>query len=129
LLPEQLYTQIVNYIQGQGYDIENIDGVYPTVDCGLAEATGSIDITFWNTTSSAGNLDFNVTIAVPFSDLAVPVNGKPSCSFGISRAPEGQELIFGDAFMRSIYIIYELQNEIMSIAQAVASNASRIKAN
>jgi len=58
-------------------------------------------------------------------------NGKAACQFGIE--PAGQNpVLFGDTFLRSAYVVYDLDNEQVSIAQtdfnATTSNVQEIKA-
>jgi len=80
-------------------------------------------------------------VTVPVRDLLVPVynpetnqqnttsNGQPLCTFMISPDYDGQEmqqsgfLTLGDAVLRSMYVVFDLDNGQVSIAQAIA-NAS-----
>ena len=68
--------------------------------------------------SSQGSLDFGfdgVTIQVPFSELALPNGGSSSCYFGLTSG--GSTL--GDTFLRSAYVVYDLGNKQISLAQTV----------
>lgn len=73
-------------------------------------------------------------VSVPFSELAVPVydtKGKPltftdgstACQFGFQAAPGGTVLL-GDTFLRSAYVVYDLDAQIIGIAPAVFNSSS-----
>lgn len=133
-LPNETYAAIVNHLQGLGYTVLGEgDGVGPTVNCTLRNAEGSINLNF---TDMRGDKTTNpyfgntITIAVPFSELALTLNNGPSvpdwCLLGISRADTGR-IIFGNTFMRSMYIVYAFQDfDVIALAQskfnAVASD-------
>jgi hypothetical protein len=78
---------------------------YYTVDCGIGSVEGSVDYGF------AG-----VTISVPFSELALPNGGGSSCLFGF--LPDTTNLL-GDTFLRSAYVVYDLDNKEVGLAQTV----------
>lgn len=80
------------------------------VDCSLADQQGSVDFTF-----------SGVTISVGFDELVIVggvSNGVPYCVFGIS--PAGSSIaVLGDTFLRSAYVVYDLGNNEISLAQTV----------
>lgn len=87
-------------------------------DCNLAQNTTTIDFVF-----------SGATISVPLSELlfaAASANGQqlqfpdgsPACLFGISPAGSDQAVL-GDTFLRSAYVVYDLSNNEISIAQTV----------
>lgn len=104
---------------------------------------------YGNIACSHQNDNFNITlqfggeksITVPARDLIVPIydpatnkqnttsNGQPLCTFMLSPDVGGQQmdqsgfLTLGDAILRSMYVVFDLDNGQVSIAQAVA-NAS-----
>jgi len=119
-LPSDVFQDVVDYIEGLDYAITNPGDAYPGVDCALGQASGSVNLGFADASSGA-----SVTIAVPFSELAVP-NGDGTCTFGIFEAVDG-EILFGDTFMRSMYIVYNLDNQAIALAQSsFNSEASNI---
>lgn len=74
--------------------------------------------------------DDGVEIAVEFDELAVPVfdtrdgqqirvKGQPQCQFGLSDAGEGYSILFGQTFLRSAYVLYDLENLRLGVAQTV----------
>jgi hypothetical protein len=94
----------------------------PLVACSLATETGSIDFGFGG---SGGAI-----ISVPFSELAIPFydpqgnpqefdDGTTACYFGVSPASDGEPLLFGDTFLRSAYVVYDLDDKEIGIAPTV----------
>jgi Eukaryotic aspartyl protease len=86
------------------------------VPCSLAQNTSTIDYTFTSPT-------IKITMAELVLDLTdangQPVtfsNGQQACIFGI--APAGSSTsILGDTFLRSAYVVYDLSNNQISLAQ------------
>ncbi|KAI9793385.1 MAG: hypothetical protein M1816_000277 [Peltula sp. TS41687] len=80
--------------------------------------------------NSGAKLNFKFTspvISVPMDELVIPLDsssapvtmsdGKtPACLFGISPAGENSNVL-GDTFLRSAYVVYDLANAEISIAQ------------
>ena len=80
------------------------------------------------------------SIAVSFAELVSPIslddgsqptlkNGETICSFGMASAGTGP-FLFGDTFLRSAYVVYDLTNNQIGIAQtnynATSSNIVEI---
>jgi hypothetical protein len=78
---------------------------YYTVDCSIGSVEGSIDYGFPG-----------VTISVPFSELAIPDSGESYCLFGF--IPDTLNL-FGDTFLRSAYVVYDLDQKEVGLAQTI----------
>ena len=86
-------------------------------DCRLGQTQDTLDFTFTDP-----------KISVPMSELAINPgpnpdgsiatfdDGTPLCIFGISPA-DGTTAVLGDTFIRSAYLVYDLSNNEMSIAQ------------
>jgi hypothetical protein len=55
-----------------------------------------------------------VAISVPFSELALPVSGESYYIFGF--IPDTTNL-FGDTFLRSAYVVYDLDHKEIGLAQ------------
>ncbi|KAF5092260.1 hypothetical protein D0Z00_004669 [Geotrichum galactomycetum] len=77
-----------------------------------------------------GSLDYSfngANISVPFESLLLPVtsrgrqayfsNGDPVCAIGIVPGSYSFALL-GDTFLRSAYVVYDLQNDQIALAQA-----------
>lgn len=101
---------IFNALNSYFNAVSNTDSngnVYYTVDCGLASSEGTVDYGFPG-----------ATISVPFSELALSVNGESYCLFGF--LPDTTNL-FGDTFLRSAYVVYQLDQKEIGLAQTVFS--------
>lgn len=111
-LPDAMTEAIYEQVAAQ-YDASQGAAYVP---CSLADNTTSLNFTF--TTP---------VISVPMNELVLPVtssNGRPltfsdgtfACLFGI--APAGSSTsVLGDTFIRSAYLVYDLANNEISIAQ------------
>ncbi|KAJ9622473.1 hypothetical protein H2203_006697 [Taxawa tesnikishii (nom. ined.)] len=78
------------------------------VDCGLADNDTTIDFTF-----------SSPTISVPMNELVIVAGYQgrnPICILGIGLAGESTPVL-GDTFIRSAYIVYDLTNNEISLAQ------------
>ena len=79
------------------------------VDCNLANSKNTVDFTF-----------SSPKISVPASELVIPANtdrqGNTVCIFGINPA-DGTTPVLGDTFIRSAYVVYDLSNNEISLAQ------------
>lgn len=92
------------------------------VDCDLANQEGSLEFTF-----------SGVKITVALDELVIVggyQRGEPVCYLGIG--PAGNSLsVLGDTFLRSAYVVYDLENNQISLAQTrfnvSSSNIQEIK--
>lgn len=78
------------------------------VDCNLANQQGSLEFTF-----------SGVTISVPMNELVIVAGysrGRPVCILGIGPA-ENSVCVLGDTFLRSAYVVYDLENNQIGLAQ------------
>jgi hypothetical protein len=111
-LPDAMTEAIYEQVSAQ-YSAQ--DGA-AFVPCSLASNTTTLDFTF-----------SSPTISIPMDELVIPAtsaNGRPLveadgtkiCLFGI--APAGSSTaVLGDTFIRSAYLVYDLANNEISIAQ------------
>lgn len=83
--------------------------------------------------SAPGNLTFSfgpaAEITVPLSELVLDFtdvtgrrlrfgdDGQPACMFGIAPSPGGTNIL-GDTFLRSAYVVFDLGNNEVSLAQS-----------
>lgn len=86
------------------------------LDCDLPTSNGTIDFRFSDTS----------TIRVPMSEMVIPyaqtAAGTTICTLGIlpSIASKGREyLILGDTFLRSAYVVYDMEKHTIGMAQTV----------
>ena len=97
-VPSDVFTSLSQY-----FNVQVTNNEY-YVDCNIGSTQGSVDFGFPG-----------VTIQVPFSELALSIQGSTSCMFGL--VPGGSTL--GDTFLRSAYVVYDLGNKRISLAQTV----------
>lgn len=112
-LPNDLFDTIFSDVNAQ-YDQST--GT-PYVDCSLADQDFDIKFHFGN----------DMSIKVPMSELVINASdpeqgqlefqdGTPACLFGL--APSGGSTnVLGDTFLRSAYVVYDLDNNEISLAQ------------
>jgi hypothetical protein len=118
-LPDNLINAIYNTVGGT----TSSQGVR-VVDCNLGISDSTIDFTF-----------SGVTIKVALNELVFVNNydrrGNPVCILGILSG-DGTAIL-GDTFLRSAYVVYDLANNQISLAQtnfnSTSSNIQEITAN
>ncbi|KAL8787873.1 MAG: hypothetical protein Q9195_007566 [Heterodermia aff. obscurata] len=108
-LTEDIYTALNVTYEAKGQEA--------LCDCRIANTDATLDFTFTSP-----------KISVPMSELAINPgpnedgstatfdDGTPLCIFGISPA-DGTPPVLGDTFIRSAYIVYDMGNNEISIAQ------------
>ncbi|KZF21298.1 aspartyl protease [Xylona heveae TC161] len=87
------------------------------VPCSLAGNDTTIDYTFSSPTISV-SMD-ELVLDAGTDDQGNPLtfkDGTPACLFGIAKA-DNSTLVLGDTFIRSAYIVYDLTNNEISLAQ------------
>jgi hypothetical protein len=102
-LPSE-YAQAIFQIFNANYDSSSGAAV---VNCNLASSSSTVDFSF-----------SGVTISVPMNELIIIDGyrrGKAVCILGISDA-EGSTSVLGDTFLRSAYVVYDLNNNQISLA-------------
>jgi hypothetical protein len=111
--------------------LTSINGVYDSnttgllfVDCSLRNNVSTFDFAFSGTAAAP-----KVTIKVPISELVYNLTGlyaipplpfKDACAFGIMFSPDSPSRYpptLGDTFLRSAYVVYDLQNNLIGMAQ------------
>ncbi|KAN0077578.1 Aspartic peptidase domain containing protein [Elaphomyces granulatus] len=120
-LPTDLFNQVANI-----FDVIDDPEFSPgLVDCeAFDEYKGTIDFGFGGPGGPV--------ISVPLSQLALPLlnskgkpmhfsNGKPACQFGLGPLTEDMPILFGDTFLRSAYVVYDLDNKQIAIAPTVVN--------
>ncbi|KAL7930041.1 putative aspartic endopeptidase [Trichoderma chlorosporum] len=120
------------------YGVINIQGIpIPFVDCAKANSKDTFDFQFTNK-----------TISVPIDEMVInnlasvqdDINSDPTlsnlfkgwhgvCTFGISSTTgygitSDQFILLGDTFLRSAYVVYDLQNKQLGIAQATLNSTT-----
>lgn len=115
-LPEQWFNEMFQYFQGES---QVIDGTtYYLVECDItANTTGTMNFGFGP-----------ATIKVPYSEMLIHQtappyvylsNGDLACQFGLTPAEDDRNFIMGDTFLRSAYVVYDLDQATVAIAQTI----------
>lgn len=118
VVPDEIYEELYEFFQAQS------DGQGDAiVSCSLLDsANGTLNFGFGGSSGP--------TIKVPFSELALPAigtdgqwltfeDGSLACVLGLEPTEEELPVIFGDTFLRSAYVVYDLTNKQISLAQTV----------
>jgi hypothetical protein len=115
-LPEEMTRAIHDQV---GVVLDKTTGLSTAyAPCALAQEAKTIDFTF-----------SGVRISIPFNELVMPSlvpnstnlqfhNGTAACMFGIVSNGGGASVL-GDTFLRSAYVVYDLANNQVSLAQTV----------
>ncbi len=112
----------------QGVGVTTDDAVGNVVPCSV----GREEATFVFAFGGAGGPKINVSLSqfvlpIPTQDGSTPKfsDGTDACAFGIYAAGNSP-VIFGDTFLRSAYVVYDLDNNNIGLAQAKfgASNSN-----
>ncbi|KAK9463278.1 aspartic peptidase domain-containing protein, partial [Lipomyces oligophaga] len=106
------YVKVMGKLAGAVYN--DTTGLY-TRDCSVRDSTGSFDFEF-----------DGATMKVQFRDMFQPVTnddlpvyndeGQPLCEMLVYSSLEGSSIL-GDSFLRSVYVVYDLQHDLIGLAQ------------
>lgn len=131
-VPEAVANSIVTSVTSNAKttEFDAINGVY-NIDCSLYKKT-DMSVQFMISTSTSVMSTTPITISVPVSELVVPLDNalrpdkSAACMFGIAPAPAGLGLtasetwILGEATLRSLYAVYDLQQNRVGLANLAA---------
>ena len=127
-LPESVMNPIMSGVGA--VNIEELGGL--CVPCYLSSSKATFNFGF------GGN--GGPTIQVPLDEMVLPIvtydgsspqfkNGQDICSFGLASGGDGP-FLFGDTFLRSAYVVYDLTSNQIGMAQtnfnATSSNVVEI---
>ncbi|KAF3935767.1 Candidapepsin-8 [Dactylella cylindrospora] len=114
-LPNDIADQVAELV-GAAY-VAEYKG--PAVNCTKRSVEGFVNFQF------AG-----VTISVKLSDFIIDATDEPNedgsvlCYFGVIGMKEGSVLTLGDTFLRSAYVVYDMDNREVSIAPTVFNSTA-----
>ncbi|KAI1074672.1 aspartic peptidase domain-containing protein [Whalleya microplaca] len=111
-LPDTMVESIYNQVNAQ-YD-ENQGAAY--VPCSLADETQTLDFTFSDPKISVEMNELVIDLVSSNGRRPTFSNGQTACLFGICPAGSGTNVL-GDTFLRSAYVVYDLDKNEISIAQ------------
>ncbi|KAG9244675.1 aspartic peptidase domain-containing protein [Calycina marina] len=89
------------------------------VPCSLAENSGTLNFGFGGTGGPVIKVAVNdLVLPLTLSSGSTPsyTDGTPACQLGIQAAGE-LPILFGDTFLRSAYVVYDLANNKIGMAQ------------
>lgn len=104
-LPENITTTLFQRLNAR-YSSSNGAAI---VNCTLPSQAGTIDFSF-----------SGVNISVPLQQLVIPAGesrGQPVCILGIAPVQGNNVVTLGDSFLRAAYVVYDLDNNEISLAQ------------
>ncbi|KAK4661855.1 uncharacterized protein QC763_708310 [Podospora pseudopauciseta] len=111
-LPDRMVQDIFNLVDAQ-YDPE-ANAAY--VPCSLADnETAVLSFTFTEPTINVGMDELVLDLVTSSGRRPVFSDGTEACLFGIAPAGEGTNVL-GDTFLRSAYVVYDLENNEISLA-------------
>jgi Eukaryotic aspartyl protease len=104
----------------EGLGVTTDESFGNVVRCSLAREEATFIFTF----GGPGGASINVSLAQFVTPLLTPdgrtptfPDGAEACSFGIYGAGN-DPILFGDTFLRSAYVVYDLENNQIALAQA-----------
>ncbi|RDW75364.1 hypothetical protein BP6252_06506 [Coleophoma cylindrospora] len=105
------------------FNVTVYDGI-PYCDCKYANSSAAINFVFES--NSAVDVPYSEIINKIFVPSPVPSNitFPDVCSFGILNGDDQGIYLLGDFFLRSAYVVYDLTNNRVGIAQAVMNATS-----
>ncbi|KAF4633321.1 hypothetical protein G7Y89_g4792 [Cudoniella acicularis] len=119
VLPPDIFNELVAYfgaLKDKDYGL--------IIQCDLNGMAGTLDYQFAGPTGPI--------VSVPFSELAIPIvdpetgesltdnQNNPVCHLGLDQTTSADEpLLWGDTFLRSAYVVYDLENLQIGIAQTI----------
>lgn len=124
-LPNDMVESIYEQVQAQ-YD-PNAGAAY--VPCSLGSSTATLEFGFSSPTISVEMNELVLDLVASGGGQPSFQNGEAACLFGIAPAGEGTNVL-GDTFLRSAYVVYDIDNNEISLAQtrfnATTSNVQEI---
>ncbi|KAA8911103.1 aspartic peptidase domain-containing protein [Sphaerosporella brunnea] len=112
-LPTDLFQEIVDQV---GAQVNDKTGV-PIVPCDIRNYQGTVDYNFSGTVIPVSLNELVVDAYTYDGSPATYSDGTPLCYFGILDAGSDNNVL-GDTFLRSAYVVFDLENEAVSIGKA-----------
>jgi hypothetical protein len=115
LLPDQLATLVYEEL---GATVDSELGAV-VVPCSLAQKDGTLNFGFGGSGGPVIKVGVNeLVLPLTLTDGSSPTyqNGETACQLGI-QAAGNLPVLFGDTFLRSAYVVYDLDNNKIALAQ------------
>ena len=129
LLPMEVARQIFHYLGGAHMPLYDSPGVaYASVSCDLLDRDMNITFQFggWNGPIISVPIQ-EFIMRDPFKETSVHRRHHHQCVLGIWGTTNLDVAILGDNFMRSAYIVYDLENKRIAMAQSKDTDDSNIQ--
>lgn len=113
-LPADIANAVMTYV---GAVLSDEFG--PLVPCNLSSYAGTLDYTFGGVGGPKISVGFNELVLPAHLTSNTPLtfhDGSPACRFGIRAANPGEQILLGDTFLRSAYVVYDLDAQQIAIA-------------
>ncbi len=111
-LPDAMVQTIYQQVNAE-YD-EQEGAAY--VPCSLAQNTTTLNFNFSSPVINVQMRELVLDLVTSSGKRPTFQNGVPACLFGIAPAGSGTNVL-GDTFLRSAYVVYDLENDAISLAQ------------
>ncbi|KAI1176283.1 aspartic-type endopeptidase [Nemania sp. FL0916] len=119
-LPNKMVQGIYDQVQAQ-YDSSSGAAYVP---CSLGNSKTTLDFTFSSPKISVEMNELVLNVALSNGEQPTFQDGQPACLFGIAPAGDSGINVLGDTFLRSAYVVYDIDNNAISLAQT-KFNATR----
>ncbi|RWA11115.1 hypothetical protein EKO27_g3989 [Xylaria grammica] len=109
-LPQDLAEEVWQEVGAEYTVVSNNGAGVPLISCDLANSNGFFSFGFGG--------DGGPVIKVGMDELVIPsgtLNGRQVCQFGIQNF-SGDPFLLGDTFLRSAYVVYDLENNEIGLA-------------
>lgn len=111
-LPDSMVSQIYTLVDAQ-YD-SSAGAAY--VPCSLSSSSDKLEFTFSSPKITVDMDELVLDLVTSSGNRPTFQNGVPACLFGIAPAGAGTNVL-GDTFLRSAYVVYDMDNNQISLAQ------------
>ena len=112
-LPNDVVAELYEAV---GASFSQDDGL-AFVACSERDSDKTVDFTFSSPKISVSMDELVLDLSSNSEGLQLP-DGEDACVFGIAPAGEGGTSVLGDTFLRSAYVVFDLENNQISLAQA-----------
>ncbi|KAH8162206.1 hypothetical protein CIB48_g6028 [Xylaria polymorpha] len=119
-LPQDLAEEVWKEVGADYYIVGQQGTGAPLIPCALANNNGYFTFGFGGTGGPTINVGMDELVVPIFTGDPVPFpsgpyEGQAACQFGIQNIT-GTSFLLGDTFLRSAYVVYDLENNEIAIA-------------
>ena len=113
-LPDDVVADLYDAV---GASFSQSDGL-AFLPCSQRHSSDTVDFTFSSPKISVSMDELVLDLSAASGSSLVLPSGEEACVFGIAPAGERGTSVLGDTFMRSAYVVFDLENNEVSLAQA-----------